>query len=170
VFFLVFFLFVLGLILLWLARSRQKASGLPDGRIIYTDTQRWKAVEKPLYDPDLGLTGRPDYLIETGDQIIPVEVKSGRAPEAPYDSHIYQLAAYCRLVQITYGKPPPYGVLHYSNRTFAIDYTGELESALLNLLDEIRSQERLKIVDRSHDSVSRCQACGFRSVCEQKLT
>jgi CRISPR-associated exonuclease Cas4 len=163
-------LFLLGLILLWLARGRQKASGLPGGRIIYTDAQHWKPVEKPLYDPGLGLTGRPDYLIEKGEQIIPVEVKSSRAPEAPYDSHIFQLAAYCRLVQVIYGKPPPYGILHYSNRTFAIDYTAELETALINLLGEMREKDRQKEIDRSHDSASRCQRCGYRSVCEQKLS
>jgi CRISPR-associated exonuclease Cas4 len=168
VLYLAILLFVLGVILLWLARARQKASGLPGGRIIYTDTQRWRPVEKPLYDPDLGLTGRPDYIIETGDRIVPVEVKSSSAPEAPYDSHIFQLAAYCRLVQVTYGKPPPYGLLHYSNRTFAIDYTAELESALLNLLDEMRAQDHLE-VDRSHSSASRCLGCGYRAVCEQKL-
>jgi CRISPR-associated exonuclease Cas4 len=163
-------LFVLGLILFWLVRGRQKASGLPGGRIIYSDTQHWKPVEKPLYDPALGLTGRPDYLIEHGDQIIPVEVKSSRAPEAPYDSHIFQLAAYCRLVQVAYGKPPPYGILHYSNRTFAIDFTSELETALVNLLDEMRAQERQKEVDRSHVSAGRCHSCGYRTVCAQKLS
>ena len=31
-------LLILGLILLWMARRRQKTSGLPAGRIIYTDT------------------------------------------------------------------------------------------------------------------------------------
>jgi CRISPR-associated exonuclease Cas4 len=170
VFILTIFLFILALILLWLARARQKASGLPGGRIIYSDTQHWKPVEKPLYDPDLGLTGRPDYLIEKDNQVIPVEVKSSRAPDAPYDSHIFQVAAYCRLVHITFGKRPPYGILHYPNRTFAIDFTAELEMALINLLDEMRTQDRLREVDRSHDSASRCQGCGYRAVCGQKLS
>ena len=66
--------------------------------MIYTDTRGWSAVEKPLYDPVIGLTGRPDYLVKKGKDIIPVEVKTSRTPEAPYDSHIFQLAAYCLLV------------------------------------------------------------------------
>jgi CRISPR-associated exonuclease Cas4 len=163
-------LLLLGLILLLLVWRRQKASGVPGGRIIYTDARGWGPVEKPLYDPELGLTGKPDYIVEQGKQVIPVEVKSRRAPEGPYDSHIFQLAAYCRLVDVVYGKRPPYGILKYANRTFAIDYTPELEASLFKLLTELREQERLKEVDRSHESAARCQACGYRSTCNQKLT
>lgn len=167
--YIAFFLFLLGLTLLWFSRLRQKTSGLPGGRVIYTDTRGWGPVEKPLYDPELGLTGKPDYLVDQGDRIIPVEVKSRRAADTPYDSHIFQLAAYCRLVQVAYGKRPPYGILKYSNRTFAIDYTAALETRLSELLLEMREQERLKEINRSHQSAARCSACGYRTSCEQKL-
>jgi CRISPR-associated exonuclease Cas4 len=163
-------LFLLGLILFWLARRRQKASGLPGGRVIYTDTRGWGPVEKPLYDPELGLTGKPDYLVEQGKQVIPVEVKSRRVSDGPYDSHIFQLAAYCRLVQVTYGKRPAYGILKYTNRTFAIDYTPELETGLTELLALMREQERSTEVNRSHQSAARCGACGYRATCDQKLS
>jgi CRISPR-associated exonuclease Cas4 len=163
-------IFLAGLALLWQSGRRRKAAGLPAGRIIYTDTSRWGPVEKSLYDPVLGLTGRPDYLVQQDDQVIlPVEVKSTRVAEGPYDSHIFQLAAYCRLVEQTFGKRPPYGILHYANRTFAIDYTPELEAALAALLEEMRAQDRRKVVARSHDSGARCRSCGYRSVCDQKI-
>jgi CRISPR-associated exonuclease Cas4 len=102
--------------------------------VVYTDTRAWGTLEKPLYDQALGLTGKPDYIIEQEGQMIPVEVKTGRTPEAPYDSHIFQVAAYCLLVEKTYGKRPAYGLIHYSHRDFAVDYTTELESALLEQL------------------------------------
>jgi CRISPR-associated exonuclease Cas4 len=162
-------LFLLGLIVLWLARRSRQASGLPSGRIIYSDAREWGPLEKPLYDGELGLTGKPDYLVEKGSQIIPVEVKSGRAADGPYDSHIFQLAAYCRLVEVAYGKRPAYGILHYSNRAFAIDYTADLESALIARLDMIRLRERQKEVDRSHEAAERCHHCGYRRSCTQKL-
>jgi CRISPR-associated exonuclease Cas4 len=129
----------------------------------------WGKVEKPLFHAALGLTGKPDYLIEKNGQIIPVEVKSGRAPEAPYDSHIFQLASYCLLVEKTYRKRPPYGIIHYENRDFAIEYTRELETALIELLADMRVDEVKKDVPRSHDQPSRCKRCGFRNVCDQKL-
>ena len=151
--------------------SRQKKNiGLPAGRIIYSDTQEWKALEQALYDPELGLAGRPDYLAEQDDQIIPVEVKSSRVSAAPYDGHIYQLASYCLLVARCLGKRPDYGILHYPGRTFAIDFTAELESALLDMLEEIRQQERRRDVRRSHQSPARCKACGFAELCTQSLS
>jgi CRISPR-associated exonuclease Cas4 len=167
-FYAALFSLLLALILFWQSGRLRRAAGLPGGRVIYTDTRSWSEVEKPLYDPALSLIGKPDYLIEQNGRIIPVEVKSGPAPRAPYDSHIYQLAAYCLLVEKTMGKRPPYGVLHYTNRDFAIDYTPALESALLDLLAEIRRDERRADVPRSHSSPARCARCGFREICEQK--
>ena len=163
-------LIIIALFLLWQSSRQQKSAGLPGGRVIYADTRAWGApLEKPLFDAKLGLTGKPDYLVEQKGQIIPIEVKTGRTPESPYDSHIYQLAAYCLLVDKTYGKRPPYGIIHYPNRDFAVDYTPALESSLLDLLVEMRRDDTRANVDCSHAEPARCVKCGFRSVCDQKL-
>lgn len=163
-------LIIFALFLLWQSSRQQRDAGLPGGRVIYTDTRTWGArLEKPLFDAKLGLTGKPDYLVEQKGQIIPIEIKSGRAPESPYDSHIYQLAAYCLLVEKTYGKRPPYGIVHYPSRTFAVDYTPALESSLLDLLADIRRDDMRTEVDCSHAEPARCRSCGFRNECEQKL-
>jgi hypothetical protein len=55
---------------------------LPGGRIIYTDTNGWGKVEKPLFYTAMELTGKPDYLVEQKRKIIG-GVKSGRAPDSP---------------------------------------------------------------------------------------
>jgi CRISPR-associated exonuclease Cas4 len=162
-------LFLLALVILWYSTRQRQQAGLPGGRIIYTDTRGWGKLERPLYDQALGLTGKPDYLVQQKGQIIPVEVKTGRAPDAPYDSHIYQLAAYCLLVEKTYGKRPPYGIVHYSDRDFAVDFTPELEASLLDLLAEMRRDEARKDVDRSHEQAARCARCGFRRICDRRL-
>jgi CRISPR-associated exonuclease Cas4 len=157
-------------ILAWIISNRQRrAAGLPEGRVVAADTGGWQRLEKPLYDPDTGLTGRPDYIVQRKGVVIPVEVKSGWAPAEPHESHLYQLAAYCRLVERTYGSRPPVGILHYRNRTFEIDYTPDLEAELLDLLEEIRLQARRGPANRSHNEPGRCARCGFRTVCDQKL-
>ncbi len=168
-FYLALAFIIVALILLWQSNRQRAQAGLPGGRLIYTDTRAWGKLEKPLFDRDLSLTGKPDYLVERDGMIIPVEVKSGRAPEAPYDSHIFQVAAYCRLVEKTYGKRPPYGIIHYSGRDFAVDYTAQLESALLDRLADIKRDEVRTNVPRSHDDAARCRRCGFRKVCDQRL-
>ena len=131
-------LLVLAFVLFFISAQQRHSSGLPGGRVIYTDTRAWGKVEKPFFDRDLGLTGKPDYLVEQNGMIIPVEVKTGRTPEAPYDSHIFQVAAYCYLVQKSTGKRPPHGIIHYPGRDFAVDYTPELENALLDLIADMR--------------------------------
>jgi CRISPR-associated exonuclease Cas4 len=167
--YLILFLFLLALLFFWQSNRQRKAAGLPGGRIIYTDTRGWGKLEKPLFYSALELTGKPDYLIQQNGQIIPVEVKSGRAPDAPYDSHIYQLAAYCLLVEKTYKNRPPYGIIHYENRDFAVDYTRELEESLLDLLADIKRDEHKNNIPRSHEQAARCARWGFRKVCDQRL-
>ena len=167
-------LFILALVFLWQSGRQRRSAGLPGGRVIYTDTSQWGPVEEPLYHPLLELSGKPDYLIEQskgrrGRVVIPVEVKSGRTPDAPYDGHIFQLAAYCALVEREYGVRPPYGIIHFEKRTFAVDYTEALEDALLDLLVEMRATGRKRDVDRSHDQIARCRGCGYREECEQAL-
>ena len=163
-------LILIALVFFWQSNRQQKSAGLPGGRVIYTDTRAWGSpLEQPLFDAKLGLTGKPDYLVEQKGQIIPIEVKTGRTPESPYDSHIYQLAAYCLLVDKTYGKRPPYGIIHYPTKTFAVDYTPALEASLLDLLAEMRRDDTRANVDCSHAEPARCVRCGFRKICDQKL-
>lgn len=126
-------------------------------------------VEKPFFDKDLGLTGKPDYLVEQNGIITPIEVKTGHTPEAPYDLHIFQVAAYCYLVHQTTGKRPSQGIIHYPGRDFAIDYTPELENALLDLIADMRIDGRRVDVQRSHEDEQRCRRCGFRQGCAQRL-
>ena len=160
----------LGVVFLWLGARQRKRLGLPAGRVVYSDTGIRRELEKPLYDGDLGLTGRPDYLIEQNGFIVPVEVKSARAPRVPYDSHVLQLAAYCLLVERQMGQRAPYGLLRYADRTIRIDFTHDLRERLLDLLAEIRRAERRRgLPDRSHQSAARCRACGFREICDQRL-
>jgi len=164
-----FLLLLAALALFWQAGRKQSASGLPAGRVIYADTGAWARPEKPLYDPASGLTGKPDYLVRERGVTIPVEVKSSWAPETPYWGHILQLACYCWLVEKTSNQRPPYGILHYRNRTFAIDYTAELEAELVAILEELRQRERRGDAERSHDEPARCARCGYRSICDQRL-
>ncbi len=158
-------------VLLWLLSGRLRgASGLPAGEVAYTDTGGWGRVEKPLFAPRLQLTGKPDYLVRAGAGDIPVEVKSGRAPDGgPRESHVVQLAAYCALVAETTGRRPSFGLIKYADKTLRVEFTPVLESELIELLDEIRADERADTVARSHSSAARCRACGFNDTCGERL-
>lgn len=160
---------VVAIVLIWLGSRGQRASGLPAGRVIYTDPKLIGTPERPLFDPESMLTGKPDYLVEEKGAVIPVEVKSGWAPPEPYEGHIYQLLAYCLLVERTTGKRPPYGILRYRNRSFAVDFTRESELELLRLLEEMHDDGHARDLHRSHEEQPRCQRCGYRSTCDERL-
>jgi CRISPR-associated exonuclease Cas4 len=166
--YLIVSLFVIGLWLLWFAGRRQAASGLPPGHVVYIDTEHLARLERTLYDPGLDLSGRPDYIVERQDELVPVEVKSGRAPADPYQSHVMQLAAYCKLVQTVYGRRPSCGIIKYADQAFAVDFTSRVENDLVALMTEMRQTNQLA-PDRSHDSAGRCQACGYLHVCDKAL-
>jgi len=163
-------LFLIIAITLFLIAARQRhQSGLPQGRVIYTDTSRWGKVQKPLFDPTIRLTGKPDYLVEQKKQVIPVEIKSTRGLKIPYDAHIYQLAAYCLLVQHEYGVRPDLGIIHYPDHSYEIDFTARLEDTVRSIIREMQQKTRASQVNRSHEEYSRCKHCGYHSMCDQAL-
>jgi CRISPR-associated exonuclease Cas4 len=168
---------------LWARRAARRVS-LPAGRVIYSDTgapvgrvapltwnEQGEPQEKPLLSHRHGLVGRPDYLVQTDEGIVPVEAKSARCPPGgvPYDSHLMQLACYCLLVEDVLGARVPFGVIRYRDRQLRVDYTDELREALLELLDEMRGARRAAEVHRSHDEAARCAPCSYRELCDESL-
>lgn len=167
---IVVILLILALVVWWLAQRLGRLGGLPRGRVVYTDTGAWGRPEKPLFSRQYQLTGKPDYLVQAGAVVLPVEVKSGAAPAGgPYDSHVFQLAAYCLLVEETYGRRPAYGLIKYADKTLAVDFTAQLKADLLGLLEEMRAADLAEDVSRSHNSAARCRACGFRDGCGEEI-
>jgi CRISPR-associated exonuclease Cas4 len=185
------YLFLAFLVLLLVALSAYFASrragmqtGLPSGRLIYSDTgnpvgsigsviesERGVKQEKPLISRAYGLTGRPDYLVRTRNGIVPVEAKSTKCPAngRPYASHVMQLAAYCLLVEDVIGAEVPYGVIKYSDREIIVNYTEELKDELITLLEEMREARAAEDVHRSHNDARRCFKCSMREACTESL-
>lgn len=150
----------------WLRRS----SRIPGGATIFIDSHNWRSQERPLFDHKVGLTGKPDYIIKSGRLEIPVEVKSNPIYTNPYESHIMQLAAYCRLTHIASGKRPPYGILKYANKTIEIKYTHELESKLLHQVESMQfAVAKNNELHRSHNSIAKCNGCSFTHICDERL-
>jgi CRISPR-associated exonuclease Cas4 len=153
------------------SRLLVRQSGLPEGKIVYSDNEALQELPKPLYDPILNLVGKPDYVIALKDgSIVPVEFKSQKAPTTPYDSHILQLSAYCYLSEKSYGHRPAYGLIRYADKTYQIDYDEGQENELFDLIADMRRCETLGGAPaRSHNQPSRCRGCGYDSICDQRL-
>ena len=128
-------------------------------------------LRRQLVSYEYGVTGRPDYIVEHDGYPIPVLRKLGRAPEAPYDSHVAQILVHCLLIEAMIRLPPPYGVIRYDDRTFEVVYDPPAFEALVQLLNEIRAErEHGSPPARSHEVKRRCFACRHRKGCEESLT
>lgn len=165
---------ILGLWLFRQGRRSYQASGLPTGDVIYSDTGAWQQVEKALINREHGLIGKPDYLVQVKEKgqtfTIPVEVKSAKRPVTPHTGHLLQLGAYCLLVEAAYQRTPPYGLLHYADATLRIPFTAELRQEVLTVAETIRRDQQAADVNRSHNELQRCRACGYQHQCgEQRL-
>ncbi len=163
--------FCVALVFFLAARQQRVRAGLPYGaRIIYADTGAWQQVERPLISRRYGLVGKPDYIVEEGGALIPVEVKPSRVARIPYESDILQLAAYVVLVEEHFGVASGYGLLKYRDVVFRVPLTDALRARLLEVLAALRHDWVARDLPRSHSDPPRCRQCGYRAQCGQALT
>jgi CRISPR-associated exonuclease Cas4 len=162
-------LLVLSLCLGLVARWQLKRAGIPQGRVIHIDTNHLRPPEGTLYSANYSLVGRPDYLVNQGGRIIPIEVKSGAAPSFPYESHRYQLAGYGLLVGEHFGEIPPFGIIQYRDRSWEIPLSADLLEKTGELLEDIQADLSATDMDRSHQEPTRCRTCGFRAACGRNM-
>ena len=103
-------LFVLAFLVWTTANHRISRTGLPDGRVVYQDVERRRTLVRPLVSLRHGLTGKPDYLVETNDGLVPVELKSRECPRSgPYAGDAAQLTQLIGLHDITFTPLPEVG-------------------------------------------------------------
>ncbi len=170
-------IFLLAALLLWWGHTEKVRSGLPLGKLVTVDLHDNQTPQKPLFSKHYHLVGMPDYLIRQGKQWIPFEVKTVSDFRAPYEGHIFQLLAYCLLVEENYGIRPPYGYLQYRSRslgkdggvTIQIEFNSQMSEKLLFLLARMRQAEQQENIPRSHQEPARCRSCGYSSICDQRL-
>jgi CRISPR-associated exonuclease Cas4 len=165
-----FLLFGLGILLLGLSRYLRRRSGLPAGDVIYEDATGLG--QELLHSENLNICGKPDYLLkDRRGNLIPVEVKSGYAPDGdrPYDSHLMQLAAYFLLVEDALDCIPPYGFIRYRDRTLQVDNNDELRERLFDVIDQMRALLMQGSAHRSHNRPMRCARCSMADVCDERL-
>ena len=145
----------------WIRRERT-ALGLDGGAVIAADDSRLTA--PTLFSARLGLVGRPDHLLRSGQHLIPVEQKP--SARRALRSHVMQLATQCVLVEEVYGRRPPYGLLVLAGGVQErVAFTPLLEQSLFETIAEMR-----ELVLRGAEPAPvwvgpKCRACGFRTTC-----
>ncbi len=84
---------------------------------------RFAGNRSTLGDPELGLRGRPDLIIQRADaSLVPVEYKSTHLFVGYHEAHgrlfdTIQVIAECRLVEAAFGRKVPYGIVLYGDES-----------------------------------------------------
>jgi hypothetical protein len=110
----------------------------PDDRLVYEDAgednlpilfaeaqvqldARYRPPNSTLIDPGMGLSGRPDFVIQRRNgELAPVEYKATHLFQGYHESHgrtfdVIQAIAECRLVHVAFGRRPSHGVILYGD-------------------------------------------------------
>ncbi|MCH2420712.1 MAG: Dna2/Cas4 domain-containing protein [Candidatus Poseidoniia archaeon] len=118
------------------------------------------------------LAGRPDYMIKEDDLRIPVEVKTGRRPKAPFFSHVLQIGAYCLLSEETFQTSPSHGQIRYGfeSEPHNVEWEPKLKTLVLEKIEEMNDilEGRTK-AHRNHKRVGKCNNCSRRKGCPERL-
>lgn len=143
------------------ARGRSRRSGA------LLEVDRMDGHRPPLRSERYRLVGRPDELRRLSDgTIIPVEIKSRTTPPGgPPRSHRVQVYAYALLVEETTGRPPPFGVLRYSDGgEFRLPWDAAARTELL----QVRSAVARPYDGAARPSPGRCRRCRYRDGCDAR--
>lgn len=117
-------------------------------------------VEQWVAEPNLELHGRVDRIEQHENRIIPVEIKSTKAPEEGiWDSHRVQLAAYMMILKANQGS------LEYSNKTITLEKDEEMETEILNLIQEVKEMLQKTELPEINQNQNKCNKCGIRNEC-----
>jgi len=147
-------------------RIIKEKNKIVDGKISYSDLNVPGA---SLFSNKYMIAGKPDYIVKKNNRFIPVEYKSGNHKN-PMNNHVFQLAAYCHLVEENYGCFVPYGMLVYNNsNSFKIPFDPNIRFKLENTINMMRKDLNKKKLVRNHNDPSRCKNCSMRKNCNERL-
>jgi len=145
----------------------KKTHKIQKGKITYSDLNK---PAKAFFSKKYRIAGKPDYIINKKGRYIPVEIKTGRY-EHPMKSHIFQIAAYCHLIEENFGVFVPYGILVYNNKkSFKIKYDPSTRFELESTISKMRKNIKKDKVIRNHNDINRCRNCSLKMYCKEKLT
>ena len=125
---------------------------------------------KAFFSKKYKISGKPDYIIEDNGRYIPVELKTG-VHDYPMKNHIFQLAAYCHLIEENYNMFVPHGILVYNNqKSYEIKYDPIIRFELESTIKQMRHCIRKERIIRNHNDVKRCINCSMKRYCKEKIS
>jgi hypothetical protein len=159
----------------------------PDDRLVYEDEaedqlpilfadeqvrldERYRSPRTTLIDRDMGLSGRPDFVIQRSDgEFVPVEYKSTHLFVGYHESHgrtfdVIQAIAECRLIHVAFGRRPRRGIVLYGDAARNGEHEGWVEipygDAEERWLQAAMAQIRSDAIRAPVPAERTCASCG----------
>lgn len=115
------------------------------------------------------ILGKPDFILRSKYEVIPVELKGSAKPFKPWDSHILQLACYLILTEENYSKPKRGLIRYQTEDPVEIKYTPELKKSCTEIINKMHALIRSDVspeLDQRNLSAAKCKACSQRERCK----
>ncbi|MBI4149669.1 CRISPR-associated protein Cas4 [Candidatus Woesearchaeota archaeon] len=124
--------------------------------------------EVAVSSDSLGLRGIVDRIELSDDDLIPIEIKSGKAPaRGAWESHQIQLGAYLLLLSEAYRKPITTGFIRYvdAGEERSVILNPFLRHTILSIRDQAAALLRSLNVPPYTSNHNKCASCGLREQC-----
>jgi len=139
-------------------RRTLRAYGLDQGR---------RHFDVALTSRRLGLSGRLDLVIETKDEVVPVDFKASEGGVGL--NHKYQLSAYALLVEEAWRRPVRRGfvLMVPQKRAIEVRVTSNMRGWVHRALREVRAMLAAESKPEPTRMRGRCRDCEFRRFCPE---
>jgi CRISPR-associated exonuclease Cas4 len=124
-----------------------------------------------LQSGKFGLTGSPDRLIRTNDELMPSIIKTGKMPlNGVWQGDRLQLTAYAVLVEEKYDIPVRRGFVEYARLGMVREAAIRRHERrnVLQILEKIKKIQNGIMPEKPKDAP--CEYCGFTEICDVKST
>jgi CRISPR-associated protein Cas4 len=112
----------------------------------------------------LNLKGRIDRIEDYGQSVVPVEIKTGKAPEGVWPGDRIQVAAYIMLLEDK-GMNVQKGSIIYKDGTREIIMNPFLRKDVIDIRDKVAALLASKNIPEKCCDNPKCAACGMRADC-----
>lgn len=153
-------------------KKMRRSIGFRGGKIIYIDKpqevkEKGVVYGKLLKSDKYGLSGKPDYIYQLAEDLIPIELKSSQAEDSPYYKDVMQLVAYFLIIEDVYQKRVKRGRIVYRNTMFEVYNRRHLRKELFNILKQMKKMQEGNYLPEVNPSFALCRFCPCRdTVCE----
>ncbi|MBW2987212.1 CRISPR-associated protein Cas4 [Candidatus Woesearchaeota archaeon] len=116
----------------------------------------------------LELKGKIDRIEKHENKIIPVELKTGKAPkDGVWEGHLIQVAAYLMLLEDQFNKKADEGVVNYINEKEkrTVKMNPFLKEEVIKLKDKVKDLLNNTQVPEMCGHEKKCEKCGIRNEC-----